>query len=97
MSRFAATLGEQRENVTVTMVLQASQLRYVNQYIRTNGIEHEVHYDREGSLAAVNGLIQAPVALLLHDNRVVAAHYPSPSLPDASDVFYEAVLDALER
>jgi len=97
MSEFSEKLSEKLPGISVTAVIHASHQSYVHQYIRANQVSFDVHFDEHRVFEEINDLIQSPVAFLLYDNRVLAAHYPSPSFPSASDAFYTAVWDRLDR
>jgi len=97
MISFANEVHQQVDAVRVTGVVETASARYVRRLVRSNAISYEIFHDPVTKFAKVNGLIQAPSAFLLFDNRVLVSHYPSPSFPEASEPFYDAVVTALER
>lgn len=87
-TQFALTLAGAMDFLHI--VVRADNQRYVRSYMRLNGIDRPVYFDRESAFFRANQLGSTPILLVLNERgEAIAAHAPIPGHEGTSEPFHQ--------
>ena len=92
-TKFAVDVSNSFDEKYVLAIVQASNQRYIINYVRQNQVNFPVYYCEDDKFLELNQVIDTPLILILDkDNRIIASHLPITGYPEYSEPIHQFCL-----